>query len=230
MLGQLGEEFPWVRIPDDLAQGGGSGQARYNIAPSQEVLGIVASGEGEQFVLDRLLWGLIPSWAKDPAIGNRMINARAESLDQKPAFRSALRRRRCVIPADGFYEWKKEGKGKQPYFVHMKNSRPFGFAGLWESWHDEAGSEVRSCTIITTEPNDLVKDIHNRMPAILAADKARHWVEGGERPAAELLTMLKPYPADEMEAYPVSRAVNNPKSQGPQCAQRATEGARGLWG
>ncbi|HSU66406.1 MAG TPA: SOS response-associated peptidase, partial [Tepidisphaeraceae bacterium] len=154
-LEQLLKNFPWLAIPPGIGP-------RYNIAPTQPVLA-VANDRPDR--LDLFHWGLIPSWAKDPAIGNRMINARGETLAEKPAFRTALQRRRCLIPADGFYEWRRDADGgKTPMYLRMKSGDPFMFAGLWESWHDPGRSELRSCTIITTTPNSLVESIHDRMP------------------------------------------------------------------
>jgi putative SOS response-associated peptidase YedK len=171
-------------------------------------------------------WGLIPSWAKDVSIGNRMINARAETLAEKPAFRNALKRRRCLIPADGFYEWKKFADGKkQPMYIRMRDRRPFAFAGLWGVWRDKtgAGGEIPSCTIITTEPNTLMNSIHNRMPAIIRAEDYRQWLAPNERPTDELAAMLKPYPEAEMEAFPVSKMVNSPANESAKCIDPETE-------
>jgi len=190
---------------------------RYNIAPTQPVAVVANDGRGR---IELFVWGLIPSWAKDPAIGQRLINARAETLAEKPSFRSAYRRRRCLILADGFYEWRKEGTLKQPMYIRLKSGEPFAFAGLWEVWHSPLGDEIPSCTIITTEPNDLMAPIHNRMPVILPRDAYPAWLDPAERPAEKLQGFLRPYPADEMEAYPVSTAVNNPRADSPECIVR----------
>lgn len=199
----LQQAFPWAVIPDDLFP-------RYNIAPSQPVAVIPNTGDD---AVSMYKWGLIPSWAKDPSIGNRMINARAESLAEKPSFRNAFRRRRCLILADGFYEWKQDPgvKAKQPVYIRMHDNRPFGFAGLWESWKSPDGSEIRSCTIITTQPNELLKPIHNRMPVILPEDAYPHWLATEDQPAAQLADLLVPYQASDLIAYPVSRMVNSPE-------------------
>ena len=191
---------------------------RYNIAPSQDVAVIRhLSGKGYR-QLDLLRWGLIPGWAKDMKISYRMINARAETLAQKPAFRTAFKKRRCIIAADGFYEWLHSGKTKQPFFVHMKNGTVFGFAGLWESWNNPEGHTVESCAIITTPANDLVRKIHDRMPVILHPDRYEAWLS--ERsPENFLQKLLVPYPPDEMEAYRVSSEVNSPKNDVPDCLQ-----------
>ena len=205
---QLQDAFPWLSIS-------GSITPRYNIAPSQPVAVVPNDGTNR---LDFFVWGLIPSWAKDPHIGNRLINARAETLSEKPAFRAAFRRRRCLILADGFYEWRKEtnGKTKTPMFVRLKSHSPFAFAGLWEIWHSPDGSQVLSCTIITTPPNELLASIHDRMPAILPNQAYFDWLTPEEMSPSKLQELLRPYPAEEMIAYPVSRAVNNPELDTPQ--------------
>ncbi len=192
----------------------GEGVARYNIAPTQTV--IVVNDDGTR-QLTQMQWGLIPSWAKDPAIGNRMINARAETVATKPAFRVAFRKRRCVIPADGFYEWRPLGRRKQPVYIALKSREPFGFAGLWESWTAPDGGEVKSCTIITTEANEILKPIHHRMPVILTREGESVWLDPTIQDPERLLPLLKPYPPHEMEAYPVSTKVNSPTNDGPEC-------------
>ena len=189
----------------------------YNVAPTQEVAAVVE--EDDQRKLEMFHWGLIPSWAKDPAIGNKMINARAETVSEKPSFRSAFKKRRCLILADGFYEWKKTDDGKQPYHVKMENGSPFAFAGLWETWKD--GEEIRSCTIITTEANDLMKEIHHRMPVILPPEDYDMWLDLDFEEKEALTSLLKPYPADAMEAYPVSRRVNKPSNNEPSVVEPA---------
>lgn len=181
---------------------------RYNIAPTQLV--IVVGDDGERY-MKQMRWGLIPSWAKDPSIGNRMINARAETLAEKPAFRNALKNRRCVIPADGFYEWQKLGKVKQPMRIVLKSGQLFGFAGLWERWQSPEGEEVLSCTIITTAANELLKAVHDRMPVILTRDAEATWLNPNTQETEKLLPLLKQFPPDEMEFYPVSREVNSPQ-------------------
>jgi putative SOS response-associated peptidase YedK len=163
--------------------------------------------------------GADPRWAKDPAIGSKMINARA-GPGGEAAFRAAYKRRRCLILADGFYEWRKESVGKTPMYIHMQSGQPFAFAGLWEVWHSPDGSEIPSCTIITTEPNSLMASIHNRMPVILPRDRYAEWLDPAERPADALQGLLRPYRPDEMEAYPVSTLVNNPRHDAPECIER----------
>jgi putative SOS response-associated peptidase YedK len=190
--------------------------ARYNLAPSQEVLTIVQPvGAAREF--HRMRWGLIPSWAKDPAIGNRLINARAETVATKPAFRSALRERRCLILTDGFYEWQAQGGRKRPWCIRMADGRPFAFAGLWERWTDPEGRAIESCTIITTTPNDLIGQLHHRMPVILAPRDHEVWLDVRIRDADRLLPLLAPYPSHELAAYPVSLLVNNPANDSPAC-------------
>jgi putative SOS response-associated peptidase YedK len=192
--------------------------ARYNIAPTQLVPAVRLDGRGQR-ELARLQWGLVPSWADSPAIGNQLINARGETVASKPAFRDAFRRRRCLLPADGFYEWKKQGRAKQPFFIHLAHEQPFAFAGLWESWqHGEMS--IESCTIITTESNALLQDLHPRMPVILEPGNFQQWLGPGEDRDA-LLGLLGPYPADRMELYPVSTVVNNPRHEGPECIANA---------
>ena len=190
----------------------------YNVAPSQEVAAIVAGGRGERR-LELLRWGLIPTWADDPGIGSRMINARSETAREKPSFRRAFKERRCLIPADGFYEWQKTNGGKQPYHLKMRDGRLFAFAGLWESWKGDEEGEIRSCTILTTDANDLVGEVHHRMPVILPPETYDLWLDPAVREAEQLLSVLLPYPTEDMEAYPVSRRVNNPSNDEPGCVE-----------
>jgi putative SOS response-associated peptidase YedK len=188
---------------------------RFNIAPTQPVLAIP---NDDQNTADFFVWGLIPMWAKDPTIGSRMINARGETLEEKPAFRGSLKYKRCLILADGFYEWKgAEGKKvKTPFFIHMKNRKPFAFAGLWDSWNSPDGSLVKSCTIITTEPNELTGIIHNRMPVILHPRDYAKWLDPSPQTPDHLKPLIKPFPADLMDAYPVSTLVNTPANDIPE--------------
>jgi putative SOS response-associated peptidase YedK len=206
---QLQEAFPGVQMPDGI-------QPRFNIAPTQPIAVIPNDGKNR---LDYFVWGLIPSWAKDPEIGNRMINARAETLAEKPSFRAAFRRRRCLIPADGFYEWRQPPgqKTKIPMYIQMKDKRVFSFAGLWETWNSPDGSLILSCAIITTTPNALMKDIHNRMPVILPEEAYPAWLDQNEADPDRLARYLAPYPDEEMTAFPVSRAVNSPANESPEC-------------
>jgi putative SOS response-associated peptidase YedK len=200
-------------------------QPRYNVAPTQDVL-VVRAGDGDGGRPGRrgdlLRWGLVPHWAEDPSVGNRMINARAETAHQRPAFRDAMRRRRCLIPADGFYEWQKQerGKRKQPYLIRMKDDRPFGFAGLWESW-GRGNERLETFTILTTSPNELVAHIHDRMPVIVAPEEYDRWLNP-RFAANDVADLLCPYPAEPMDAQPVGTQVNNPANDDPSCAEAWT--------
>ncbi len=194
---------------------------RYNIAPTQDILVVTQNGARH---LQGYHWGLIPSWAKDPAIGNKMINARAETLAEKPSFRTALARRRCLIPADGFYEWQDatgelpSGKKapRTPMHIRLQGGGLFAFAGLWDEWHAPDGSPLRSCTVITTAPNAVTAPIHDRMPVILRPEDEGLWLDRSVTGASALLPLLAPYPADMMEAYAVSRQVNAPTVDEPE--------------
>jgi putative SOS response-associated peptidase YedK len=197
---------------------------RYNLAPSQEVLTIIQP-PGAARQVRRMRWGLIPAWAKDPAIGNRLINARAETVATKPAFRVPLRERRCLILTDGFYEWEALGRRKQPWFIRMRNGRLFALAGLWDRWADAEGRDLESCTIITTSSNDLIRRFHHRMPVILSPSDYDLWLDVQVRDVDRLLALLVPYPPEEMTAFPVSLLVNNPANDSPACQAAAGEGA-----
>ena len=208
----LTETFPGFELPDQLTP-------RYNITPTQNVAVVANNNPGK---IDLFRWGLIPSWAKDPTIGNRMINARSETLSQKPSFRTAYRRWRCLILADGYYEWRKEPGGgvKTPFYIRMASEKPFAFAGLWEQWQPSRDADaVLSCTILTCPPNEMLEQIHHRMPVILDYDAYDLWLEPNNQPPAELNHLLKPYPADAMTAYAVSRLVNKPQNDTPACIQ-----------
>jgi len=201
--------FPDFAIPRQMA-------AHFNIAPTQPLA--VVPNDGRNAV-DFFVWGLIPSWAKDPAIGSRMINARGETLAEKPSFRTAYKRRRCLVLADGFYEWVKVPgqKAKQPHYITLAGGQPFAFAGLWEQWFSPDGSEIKSAAIITTQPNPLMAALHNRMPVILHPGDYARWLAPAERPPAQLDDLLVPFPAEEMAHYPVSTLVNNPRNDLPEC-------------
>jgi len=191
---------------------------RYNIAPSQTIA-VVRHLPGKTFrQLDMLHWGLIPAWAKDMKIGYKMINARGETLAQKPSFRSAFKTRRCLIVADGFFEWKRSARSKQPFYVHLADGAVFAFAGIWESWNSPLGSTVESCTIITTSPNELLQEVHERMPVILHPKEYATWLRD-LTPEHSLHQLLVPYPAAEMEIHRVSSLVNNPKNDSISCIQ-----------
>lgn len=210
-IGDLSDELGIAEIPDDW-------QPRYNVAPSQPVLAVTDATTRKA---EWLRWGLVPSWAKDAAIGNRMINARAETLGEKPSFRTAFQKRRCMILADGFYEWQKpaSGKGKsQPYYFRRKDGKPFAFAGLWEVWQPDGDAEaLKTCTIITTSANDIVAPVHDRMPVILATNDAFNWVSGGS--GVDLHGLLVPFNPQMLEAYPVGLYVNNPAVDSRVCIE-----------
>jgi putative SOS response-associated peptidase YedK len=205
----LMEAFPGFAVPLEWTP-------RYNIAPSQPIAVIPNNGQNE---IEFYRWGLIPSWAKDPKIGNRMINARAETVAEKPSFRTAYRRRRCLVLADGFYEWRKEpgSTPKTPMYVRLQSGKPFAFAGLWEVWRAPDDETIRSCNIITTRPNALVRKIHNRMPVILDPQAYDLWLDPAEQSPERLDPWLNPYPADQMTAYAVSRFVNSPANDSAAC-------------
>lgn len=192
---------------------------RYNIAPTQPVPVILVSAEDSCRKLRPLHWGLIPHWAKDPGIGARMINARAETVATKPAFRAAFRERRCLIAADGFYEWQKLPRGKQPFYIRLSNAEPFAFAGLWEHWEGPDGAGIGSCTILTTEPNEVLRPIHNRMPVILHPKDFSKWLDRATKQTNALEALLRPYPTEAMTAYPVSTRVNSPTRDDAGCIE-----------
>ncbi|MBC8123400.1 MAG: SOS response-associated peptidase [Gemmatimonadaceae bacterium] len=187
---------------------------RFNIAPTQMVAAVREETQKRRLVT--LRWGLIPAWAKDPAIGNKLINARAETLSEKPSFRSASRLRRCLIPVSGFYEWQRLEGRKQPHYIRLGSGEPFAFAGLWESWHGPEAESVESCTIITTTANTLVGTIHDRMPVILAPHDYDAWLNEKLQSPEAVLPLLRPYPAEAMEAHPVSTRVNKPGVDAPE--------------
>jgi putative SOS response-associated peptidase YedK len=191
-----------------------SHQPSYNIVPTQRVLTVVNKGRNRA---EYMRWGLIPSWAGDVSIGARMINARAETLAEKPSFRQALQKRRCLVLADGFYEWRKAGSKKIPMYIALKSREPFGMAGLWETWKAPSGETVHSCTIITTPPNSLMEPIHNRMPAILPRQAEAAWLAQDIEDQALLTGLLRPRRSEDMESYEVSTLVNSPSSNAPEC-------------
>ena len=214
----------FAAVPDPaLAQAPGAhGGANYNVAPTTDVYAVLVDGGIR--TLDTLHWGLVPFWAKDPSAGNRMINARAETLAEKPSYKNAFRKRRCIIPADGFYEWKKVPgqKAKQPMFIHRADGEPLAFAGLWEVWRSKANpqDELRSCTIITGPPNDKVAEVHDRMPVILPPSAWETWL-APEVDDLELLgSLLVPAPASLIDLYPVSTDVNNVRNKGAHLVDR----------
>jgi len=188
---------------------------RFNIAPTQPVLAIP---NDNKFTADFFVWGLIPMWAKDPSIGNRLINARGETLAEKPSFRGSYRHKRCLILADGYYEWKSVAgrKTKTPYFIHMHDRKPFALAGLWDHWESPDGSSLNTCTIITTAPNELMQSIHDRMPVILHPRDYDKWLDTAPQTPENLDQLLKPFPTEEMSAYPVSTLVNKVTNDRPE--------------
>jgi putative SOS response-associated peptidase YedK len=198
-----------VELPAALPQ--------YNIPPSAQVLAVRQLDEHEGRQLLPLRWGLIPAWTKDPAIGNRLINARAETAAEKPSFRDAFRRRRCLVLADGFFEWKKQGGKKEPYYLRLRDGGPFAFAGLWDRWRDPQDQRVETCTILTTAANELVRPLHDRMPVILDPVGYARWLDPGLNDPKALQPLLHPFAAEQMIAYPVSRLVNNPRHDDEKC-------------
>lgn len=187
---------------------------KYNAAPMQYIPAVIGSKSGNR--LGELRWGLVPSWAKDDKVGSKMINARAETLTEKPAFNRLLSSRRCLIPADGFYEWQQRGGSKQPYRILLRDESLFAFAGLYDIWSDTEGNKLATCTIITTEPNRLMADIHNRMPVILRAEDEADWLDRENTNVSSLLKLLRPYDSEKMRAYPVSPAVGNVRNDSPE--------------
>lgn len=208
----LAREFEAAHLSDEL-------QPSFNIAPTHNVA-VIINDDVRKLVSMR--WGLVPASATDPKIGSRLINARAETLTEKAAFKSAFRMRRCLIIADGFYEWQKAGGSKTPMLIDLKSKRSFGFAGLYETWTSPLGERLTTCTIITTEPNELVRGIHDRMPVILPKEVEDLWLDRSVGDPRRLLDILGPYPADEMDAYPVSSLVNSVKNDSPACIDRVS--------
>jgi len=190
----------------------------YNIAPTQQIAAVRRDEEGAPQLV-KLRWGLVPFWAKDPSIGNRMINARAETVAEKPSFRAAFRKRRCLILADGFYEWRKEANGKTPYLISAADGQPFAFAGLWEDWTDkESGEHLQTTAIITTAANDFMSRLHHRMPVLLQPQSAGRWLDGDEQILDEADSI-----APKLRAWPVARDVNNARNQGVELIAPAGE-------
>jgi len=213
-LRELQESFPIDKAACEVT-------ANYNVAPSQEILAIIKH-EGENW-LDKFHWGLVPFWAKDISIGNRMINARSETVAEKPSFRNAFKKRRCLILADGFYEWKGEKGNKQPYYVSISSGEPFAFAGFWESWTDKESDEesvYKSCTIITTSASETIREIHHRMPVILDPKFHEKWLSVEIQDPKKLEIILQKGLIHDMKYYPVSKLVNFVKNNGPNCIKR----------
>ena len=189
---------------------------RYNVAPTQSVIAIRQREAPAGRELVELRWGLVPSWADDPSIGSRMINARSETVATKPAYREAYRQRRCLIPADGFYEWDGYGRNKQPFFIYLRNETPFAFAGLWETW-SRGSQRLETCTIITIAANDLLRSLHERMPVIVDPMDYDAWLDPREHDHERLARLMQTYPEGEMRTRPVSRWVNSATHEGPEC-------------
>lgn len=200
-----------VQVPPTLPE-------RFNIAPSQLVLAVREKPGSHQRELVALKWGLVPFWADDPEIGNQMANARSETAASKPAFRSSFRARRCLIVADGFYEWQARGGRKQPYYIKLKSGKPFGIGGLWDRW-DKEGELVESCTILTCDANEPMMAIHERMPVVIPPERFAAWLDPVEHDVAKLSRLLRPFYSDEMTAYPVSTLVNNVKQDSATCIE-----------
>lgn len=205
----LAQAFELETVPDLAAQ--------YNIAPTQMIATVLHKPESDRREFQQLRWGLIPSWSKDPSIGAKLINARAETVAEKPSFRSAFKRRRCLVLADGFFEWQKKQNKKQPFYFRLQNEKPFAFAGLWEKWESASGEEIASCTILTTAANELLEPIHDRMPVILAPEDYNQWLDPQLESPEVLEPLLRPYPAASMTSYPVSTLVNKPQHNSPDC-------------
>ena len=195
----------------------------YNVAPTQAVLAVRETSGAREGAF--LKWGLVPRWAKDAAIGNRLINARSETVTEKPSFRDAFARRRCLVPADGFYEWSRSGERKRPFYFHMRDGEPFAIAGLWERWEGEGGA-LETCALLTTGANELLAPYHDRMPVILRPEDYDLWLDAGVK-GAELLNLLRPYPREEMSAYAVSTLVNSPSNDDPRCVEAIADDPSG---
>ncbi len=205
---QLQQEFDLAQLPTI--------ESRFNIAPSQP-MAVITNDAPQELTLVK--WGLVPHWAKDPGIGNKMINARSETAAEKPSFRTAFKYRRCLIPATGFYEWRKTDDGKIPYYIHLAEQPVFSFAGLWSVWSDPDGGELWTATILTTDANEKIKPLHERMPVILPRQSREAWLDKEADPAA-LQSLMKPYDAQALDYYPVSRAVNKPANDNPTLIER----------
>lgn len=190
----------------------------YNIAPTHSIVSVINDGEKNR--MGHLKWGLIPSWAKDEKMASKMINARSETVDEKPSFKKSFYQRRCIIPMDSFYEWKRNGKTKTPMRIKMKDDSLFGVAGLWDSWKSPFGEIIHTCTILTTEPNELMAEIHNRMPVILPKEHLSEWLNPSNQDKEQLKSLLVPFSAAKMVAFEVSNQVNSPKNNSPELIQR----------
>lgn len=195
---------------------------RYNIAPTQQSPVVRISPTDNQLHIDYLKWGLIPSWAKDPTIGSKMINARSETVDEKPSFKSALKHRRCIIPASGFYEWQEVDGKKHPLYIKLKDDSLMMFAGIWDHWKSPEGEVIESFSMLTTISNELIKPLHERMPVILVPGNKDIWLDSLISDPEQLRLFFTPYPSDMMDMYPVSDLVNSPRNDKPECIFRIT--------
>jgi len=189
---------------------------RYNVAPSQQIA-VVRQQNGGDRELVMMQWGLIPSWAKDPAIGYKMINARSETAHEKPPFKQALRSRRCIVPVSGFYEWEKKGKEKIPHYIHLRDGDIMSLAGIWETWKSPEGERLETCTILTTVANSLLKPLHDRMPVVLHNEEFNLWFNRDVDDINLLVELFHSYPSDRLEEYIVSKGVNSPSNDSPEC-------------
>ncbi len=206
--------IPSIEMAFDIEQPSLDLKPSYNIAPGQKIHIVINDGQRR---LIRCRWGFIPFWAKDPSIGYKMINARSETITKKPSFKNVFKKNRCLIVADGFYEWRKEGKIKIPIYIHHKSGEPFGFAGLYNSWTAPGGDPICTCTIITTNANKLLRPVHDRMPVIIPKEKHELWLDPTKQDETDLLPLLKPFDSKEMATYDVSQVVNSPKNNSPAC-------------
>ncbi len=206
-------EITQLALRFEFEAGGLAQPPRYNVAPTQPVLTVRS---GEPRYASYMRWGLVPSGVGSTSTGAPVINARAETIAERPSFRTALRERRCLIPADGFYEWQRNGAGRSPVRVTLASGEPFAFAGLWEAWRDPNGDTVGACTIITTQANELLRPVHDRMPVILPRDLELLWLDGGMQDSAALGSLLAPYDSDLMDLYEVSTLVNSAFNDGPE--------------
>ncbi len=214
--------FTVTKLPEAWLEALGLGAVpdyapRYNVAPSQNVLAAAFDVEEDRNLLRYFEWGLLPTWAKDPKATHRSINARAETAAEKPSFRAAMRYRRCILPADGFYEWTGKGTSRRPFYFQRRDEGPFGFAGIWEQWESDRGECIDSCAILTTDANALVAQQHARMPVMLDAQDALAWLDPRQQASSKVQHLLRPYPAEEMKAIAVSPYVNSPRYDDPHC-------------
>ena len=224
MCGRFGASYRDIKTVWNL-YGDFSFQTRYNIAPSQEVPVIIRNDDGRNEA-KVMKWGLVPSWAPDPSIGQRMINARSETLLEKPSFKRAVQKRRCLVPANGFYEWRRDGNRKIPMWIQFKTREPFAFPGLWDCWVDrETGKPLYTFTIITSHANALLRRIHNRMPVMYRRDMGKQWLEESIHDDLFLSLVTQPVLSEELEAYEVSTLVNSPENDSPECVRRVRKQA-----